>query len=313
MSPIGASAAPRDLTEGAWHDLKHHTIIFVPHVRAKVGKWKLRKWRLSTLQVAFVLGTLAFLTLGGIAATVSYFQSTIDREQLEGLKAENAALLDVNQSFESSIRDLESQVEDYQQRIHKLAIVAGLSELSPTGEAGIGGADPVHAERDLNGDLLELENRLHRMGLGMNVLQQKFDEARLLISTTPAISPVKGLLTSGFGYRSDPFTGRRSFHQGIDIVAPRGKEIMATGDGLVIKAGRSMGLGNAVYISHGFGLVTRYGHMTKILVDAGERVQRGDVIGTVGSTGRATGNHVHYQVHVDGKPTNPLGYILDGP
>jgi murein DD-endopeptidase MepM/ murein hydrolase activator NlpD len=290
--------------------LKQHTIIFVPHVRAKHGKWRLRKWRLSTLQVALILGSLAFLTLGGGVATVSYFNSTIDRDQLVQLKAENAALREVNQGFETSIGELESQVDDYQQRIHKLAIVAGLSELSP--EAGIGGMDPVEIGGGLAEDIVDLEVRLQQMGLGMDLLQRSFDEHRLLISATPAITPAKGLLTSGFGYRRDPFTSRRAFHGGIDIVAPRGKEIRATGDGLVTKAKRSTGLGNLVSISHGLGIVTRYGHMSKINVAAGERVKRGDVIGFVGSTGRSTGNHVHYEVHVDGKAVNPLGYILDG-
>lgn len=295
---------------GPLADLKQHTIIFVPHVRAKHGKWRLRKWRLSTLQVALILGSLAFLTLGGIVATVSYFNSTIDREQLAQLTAENTALKEVNQGFETSIGDLESQVVDYQQRIHKLAIVAGLSELSP--EAGIGGMDPVEIGGGVAEDIVDLEVRLQQMGLGMDLLQQKFDEQRLLISATPAITPAKGLLTSGFGYRRDPFTGRRAFHGGVDIVAPRGKEIHATGDGLVTKAGRSSGLGNVVYISHSLGIVTRYGHMSKINVAAGQQVQRGDVIGFVGSSGRSTGNHVHYEVHVDGKSVNPLGYILDG-
>lgn len=285
--------------------MKQHTIIFVPHARAKF-----RKWRLSTLQATSILGSLAFLTVGGIVATISYFGAAVDRDQLTELRSENAALREVNDGFETSIRELEGTVGDYQERIRKLAIVAGLSELSPP-EAGIGGGDPGHPPDDLGEDLLGIETELYQMGRGMDVLQKKLDEHRLLISTTPAISPVKGLLTSGFGYRADPFTGRRSFHSGIDIVAPRGQEIRATGDGLVTKAGRDLGLGNAVYVSHGFGIVTRYGHMSKINVDSGQRVQRGDVIGYVGSTGRATGNHVHYEVHVDGKANNPLGYILD--
>ncbi len=161
-------------------------------------------------------------------------------------------------------------------------------------------------------DLVGLEVRLQRMGLGMDLLERRFDERRLLISATPAITPAKGLLTSGFGYRRDPFTGRRAFHRGVDIVAPRGHEIHATGDGLVIRAGRLPILGSAVYVSHGLGIVTRYGHLSKIHVTPGERVMRGDVLGFVGSSGRSTGNHVHYEVRVDGEPVDPLGYILDG-
>ncbi len=288
--------------------MKQHTIIFVPHARAKF-----RKWRLSTFQVGLILGTLAIFTIGGIVATVAYFSTSFDRGQLELVRTENTDLRRVNQGFETSIRDLETQVVDYQQRIHKLAIVAGLSELSPSAEAGIGGTDPLEIGIGTGDQLIALEGTLEDMRAGMRLLEHKFDERHLLISAKPAVTPVRGLLTSGFGYRSDPFTSRRAFHRGIDIVAPAGKEVHATGDGIVTRAGRAQGLGNAVFISHGFGFSTRYGHMSRLIAQVGEKVKRGDVIGLVGSSGRATGTHVHYEVHVDGRASNPLGFILDDP
>ena len=287
--------------------LKQHTVIFVPHARAKF-----RKWRLSTLQVGLILGTLAFFTIGGIFAAIAYFNTSFDRGQLEQVKVENSDLRTVNQGFETSIRELERQVADYQQRIHKLAIVAGVTELSPSAEAGIGGTDPYGPEGAMGDQMVALENTLLNMNTGMRLLERKFDERYLLISATPAVAPVRGLLTSGFGYRSDPFTGRRAFHRGVDIVAPAGKEVRATGDGIVTRAGRALDLGNAVFISHGFGFMTRYGHMSRIHAEVGQRVQRGDVVGLVGSSGRATGTHLHYEVHVDGRAVNPRGYILDG-
>ncbi len=287
--------------------LKQHTIIFVPHARAKF-----RKWRLSTFQVGLILGTLAFFTIGGVVATIAYFNTSFDRGQLEQVQVENTDLRAVNQGFETSIRDLEKQVADYQQRIHKLAIVAGLNELSPSAEAGIGGTDPFDDETDTGLQLVALEGSLLEMQSGMNLLERKFDERHLLISAKPAVTPVRGLFTSGFGYRSDPFTARRAFHRGVDIVAPAGKEVYATGDGIVTRAGRSQGLGTAVFISHGFGYSTRYGHMSRAHSPVGQKVKRGDVIGLVGSSGRATGTHVHYEVHVDGRAVNPLGYILSG-
>ncbi len=287
--------------------MKQHTIIFVPHARAKF-----RKWRLSTFQVGLILGTLAFFTIGGIVATIAYFNTSFDRSRLEQVRTENTDLRAVNQGFETSIRDLEKQVADYQQRIHKLAIVAGLSELSPSAEAGIGGTDPFDSDVDTGIQMVALEGTLAEMSAGMQLLEHKFDERHLLISAKPAVTPVRGLFTSGFGYRSDPFTGRRAFHRGIDIVAPAGKEVYATGDGIVTRAGRAQGLGNAVFISHGFGYSTRYGHMSRIISRVGQKVKRGDVIGLVGSSGRATGTHVHYEVHVDGRAANPLGFILGG-
>ncbi len=285
--------------------MKQHTIIFVPHARAKF-----RKWRLSTFQVGLILGGLVLFTAGGIAVTIAYLSTDFDRSRLEQVRLENTDLLAVNQGFEVSIRDLEAQVADYQQRIHKLAIVAGLNELSPSAEAGIGGIDPSDAETGLQRGTLE--ETLEDMQASMSLLERQFDQRQLLISAKPAVTPVRGLFTSGFGYRSDPFTGRRAFHRGIDIVAPAGKEVYATGDGIVTRAGRVQGLGNAVYISHGFGYSTRYGHMSRIHAKLGQKVSRGDVIGLVGSSGRATGTHVHYEVHVDGRATNPLGFILSG-
>lgn len=287
--------------------MKQHTIIFVPHARAKF-----RKWRLSTLQVGLILATLAFFTVGGMFSAAAYFNTSFDRGELDQVRAENASLRSVNQGFESSIRELEDQVNDYQQRIHKLAIVAGLTELSPDTEAGIGGTDPQDTDAGMGDQLTSLEGMLAEMNSGMQLLERKLDERHLRISATPAVTPVRGLLTSGFGYRSDPFTGKRAFHRGIDIVAPAGKEVYATGDGVITRSGRSQGLGKAVFISHGFGMVTRYGHMSKIIAQVGQQVHRGDVIGLVGSSGRATGTHVHYEVYVDGRAVNPLGYVLDG-
>ncbi|MEM9556425.1 MAG: peptidoglycan DD-metalloendopeptidase family protein [Acidobacteriota bacterium] len=283
--------------------MKQHTIIFVPHARAKF-----RKWRVSTSQVVAIALGLATLTAGSLVATALYFGSDFDRQQLERMELENSELRAVNQRFEGSIRELEDQLDDYQQRIHKLAIVAGLEQLSPTGEAGIGGVDPLAGVED---PFESLQIRLAELEMGVEQVQGEFDERHLRLSSMPTKSPVKGLLTSGYGHRRDPFTKRRAFHRGIDIVAPHGREVEAPGDAVVIKAGRVAGYGNVVYLSHGFGITTRYGHLSKILVEPGQRVSRGEPIGQVGSTGRSTGTHLHYEVRVDGNAVNPLGYILD--
>ncbi|MEM9595077.1 MAG: peptidoglycan DD-metalloendopeptidase family protein [Acidobacteriota bacterium] len=303
--------------------MKQHTIIFVPHARAKF-----RKWRVSTFQVCLIAGTLTALTVGGVLAAVLYLDNSFDRSQLGNIQQENADLREVNQRFETSIRDLEGQLKDYQERIHKLAIVAGVAELSPATEPGIGGAHPRNVsvpgdgyeggfgpknleEGGLQGDLKTLRSSLESLGDHMEILQDRFDERHLMMSSTPTIAPAKGIFTSGFGYRRDPFTGGRAFHQGIDIAAPHGHDIYAPGDGIVTKAGRERGYGITVYLSHGYGLTTRYGHLSGVNVEVGQEVRRGDVIGFLGSTGRSTGNHLHYEVRVDGRAVNPLGYILD--
>ncbi|MGZ8354916.1 MAG: M23 family metallopeptidase [Allosphingosinicella sp.] len=127
----------------------------------------------------------------------------------------------------------------------------------------------------------------------------------------PSTEPVRGTsFTSGYGVRSDPFRGRAAMHAGIDLAGPIGTPIYATADALV---GRSEynrgGYGNLVELEHGHGIQTRYGHLSKSMVSAGQRVKRGDVIGLMGSTGRSTGSHLHYEVRIDGKAVNPIPFL----
>lgn len=134
-----------------------------------------------------------------------------------------------------------------------------------------------------------------------------------LLSAVPAIQPVKNEdlkhMASGFGYRSDPFTKARKMHEGMDFTARTGTPIYATGDGVVKNADNSLsGFGNHIEITHGYGYLTLYGHLSKYKVRAGQRVKRGDIIGFVGSTGRSQAPHLHYEVHKNGKVVNPINF-----
>ena len=131
-------------------------------------------------------------------------------------------------------------------------------------------------------------------------------------ASTPSIWPVKGHITSKFGPRVSPFTGKKAFHSGLDIGSPRGREIKAPASGKVVAAAHDTRMGNFIRINHGYGIETTYGHLSKMFVRYGKRVKRGDVIGLVGNTGRfSTGPHLHYQVAVNDKVVNPTQYILD--
>ena len=131
-------------------------------------------------------------------------------------------------------------------------------------------------------------------------------------AATPSIWPVKGHITSKFGPRISPFTGKKAFHSGLDIGSPRGREIKAPASGKVVAAAYDTRMGKFIRINHGYGVETTYGHLSKMLVRYGKRVKRGDVIGLVGSTGKfSTGPHLHYQVAVNDKVVNPTQYILD--
>ena len=134
-----------------------------------------------------------------------------------------------------------------------------------------------------------------------------------LASATPVIWPADGWSSGTYGYRTDPFTGERDFHPAVDISSQKGRPVYATATGRIFAAGRNGAYGNLVEIDHGFGLITRYGHLSEFAVAEGDTVQRGDVIGYVGNSGRSTGYHLHYEVHVDGKAVDPRGYLLDRP
>lgn len=289
-------------------DKSFHTIILVPHARAR-----LRKWRVSNRQIAFLGTFLVVVTLAAAFFTWSYFTRTVDAAEIERLRGENEELRQVNLAFEQNVLQLQQHLADYEDRTMELAIVAGLDptpngETGPGSEAGIGGEDLAAA-----GDLGDLEVRATRLDGVLDQVADRLQERLRWISSTPAITPAPGILTSGFGMRRDPLTRGRAFHAGVDIAASPGAPVKATADGVVTRAGRNGGLGKAVFLSHGFGLSTRYGHLSKLAVEPGQRVTRGDLIGYVGNTGRSTGYHLHYEVHLDGKAVNPMGYLLDRP
>ena len=139
---------------------------------------------------------------------------------------------------------------------------------------------------------------------------QKLDVLEQSVIAIPSLQPVENMrLTSSFGVRSDPFHGTAAMHSGIDIPGPLGTPIYATADGVIGRAGRFGGYGNLITVNHGKGIETRYGHLSKILVESNTRVRRGQLIGLMGSTGRSTGSHLHYEVRVDGKAVNPMPFM----
>lgn len=139
---------------------------------------------------------------------------------------------------------------------------------------------------------------------------QKLDVLEQTVIAIPSMQPVDNVkLTSSFGVRSDPFHGSAAMHAGIDIPGPIGTPIYATADGVIGRAGRFGGYGNLITVNHGKGIETRYGHLSKILVAANTRVRRGQMIGLMGSTGRSTGSHLHYEVRIDGAAVNPMPFM----
>jgi len=192
---------------------------------------------------------------------------------------------------------------------------------STTVHRGQGGDDPLdEAEllsgntaffESLDGRAVDLASGADARAESLEVLLGQLDDKRQHLVSNPSIWPAKGWLTSRYGFRVSPFTGRRQMHSGIDIAAAAGTPIIAPARGRVSFAGRKGALGNALVLDHGFGVKTVYGHTQEILVKTGDTVERGDRIALMGSTGRSTGPHLHYVVEVKGKTRNPLDYIFD--
>jgi hypothetical protein len=186
---------------------------------------------------------------------------------------------------------------------------------------GQGGGSPLSGEDGASATSMffeELDDKAIVLAEGaevragsLEVLLGQLDDKRERLVSMPSIWPSKGWLTSRFGPRVSPFTGRRQKHNGIDIAAADGTPIYAPARGRVIFAGRKGPLGNALVLDHGFGVKTVYGHTKEILVATGDTVERGDKVAAIGSSGRSTGPHLHYVVEVKGKPRNPLDYIFD--
>ena len=195
---------------------------------------------------------------------------------------------------------------------------------TPTGEEAL--PTPARAPRPTlrapnmpgDGRVSLLRREAERLGyvakervLSLKELVDQLEDKHQRLATSPAVWPAQGWLTSRFGTRISPFTGRRQFHAGIDIAGAPGTDVVATARGKVIFAGSKGPLGQTVILDHGYGVRTHYGHNKDVRVSRGDRVERGSVVASLGSTGRSTGPHLHYTVEVKGKAVNPLDYIFD--
>ncbi len=142
-------------------------------------------------------------------------------------------------------------------------------------------------------------------------LYKFLENQKTMLASTPSIWPTRGWISSRFGYRVSPFTNQKEFHKGIDISTRMNTPIIAPADGVVSSIGEDHAMGKKITLNHSYGVKTRYGHLSKVLVKKGQYVKRGEKIALVGKSGRTTGPHLHYEVYLNGLPVNPLRYILN--
>ena len=229
------------------------------------------------------------------------------------------------QKFASEINKLKAQLVTLNNFEDQIRIIANLKHLEEQDSLfGVGGSIPEDLMantdltnrqgaliRDMHEQVAQLEVASVNQKRGFSSLLKALVGQKNLLACTPAIRPTKGWKSSRFGYRISPFTGRREFHKGLDIANQKGTNIVSPADGFVKFSGKKGLMGNILIIDHGHGLVTRYGHISKALKKQGEKVKRGDLIALMGNTGRSTGPHLHYEVHLNGVPVNPEKYILN--
>ena len=247
------------------------------------------------------------------------------------LQANNRALYEENQSFRQATGELTLQIGSLQSAVGQLgerakvdpAAAAAMKALpsAVTNRALGGSPNPTSAARTAVSTALTtpentfgvLRNILDVLESRLRTVSSDVDRWQALSRATPSVWPAFGWLTDRFGNRRDPFTGAPDNHLGLDIDGEKGDPVFATADGLVESAGYTGAYGNLVVLQHDFGMTTRYAHLSRMAVKPGERVTRGTLIGHVGSTGRSSGPHLHYEVWANGRPLNPLKLLTSQP
>jgi murein DD-endopeptidase MepM/ murein hydrolase activator NlpD len=289
-------------------------------------QWDSRKRSLfvplnSSLQNLFliVLGVLSLglLCLVTESSTWAYRELTLQYRQKE-----NASLKHRLTKVLAKQTLVEIELDTLGKLEEKIRALYGMNSHDRTFLAfGVGGrrADLINqpygavvSEQILNSSLknTQLQNKISFTSTSFKQIQEFVRFRHNLWEHTPFVLPAKGNVTSGFGGRIHPVTGQYTIHEGLDIANSRWTPILATADGIVTANAGSGNYGNLVVLDHGNGYVTKYGHMTKVMVEKGQLVKRFDLIGYMGDSGRATGIHLHYEVHRDGSPQNPEKYIL---
>jgi murein DD-endopeptidase MepM/ murein hydrolase activator NlpD len=267
---------------------------------------------------------LAAIVLGGVLSApviVGLGSWNADTAQVAALQDANDTLLQENQSYRAATGELTAQIGSLQTALtelgeqaqldpatklalDKLARVRPLSMGGPTGAEVAAAKSGVSATPERTFGILR--DLLGSLEVRLQSVKTQIETRQAYARATPSIWPLVGTYSSPYGNRKDPFTGLTEFHPGLDISAQPGVPVHATADGTVQSAFFDGNYGNAVLIDHGFGISTRYGHLSRFAVRPGQAVKRNDVIGYVGATGRVTGPHLHYEILVGGSRINPI-------
>lgn len=287
---------------------KRFTILIIPE-----GSHQVRRFALRSTVLKWTLAVSVVLALGLSGLIIDYVLTNLDRDELQRLQVENLSQREELHRLAIKLEDLRQEMVVVAQNDAKVRVMAKLSAPKSDSMAGIGGPsreDALGSEfSDIQRRIDEVRRQIDLRRESQEEIQGILNDQRSLLAAKPSGWPVKGWMTSSFGLRSDPFTGKRKMHEGLDVAARTGTGVYATADGIVSSVRTEPGYGKVVTIDHGYGYRTVYGHNSKYHVKVGQRVRRGDLIAAVGNTGRSTGSHVHYEIRLNGVPVNPRKYI----
>ncbi len=282
------------------------TVMFIPHNEKKIFNFQISKFTISFFFLLFMI----------IMITSSYAvirNAAVKREEQRLLTTYNdirAHLLQFER-YTNSIEELMEEIKPGIQDLYEITSGTDISEDILYGEGDSGGKNEGLVKKMPSEiyTLRGLQNSMEKTTTVLRTVKNFIKERSDVVINTPSMVPNPGHITSLYGWRRDPFGFGRDFHTGIDIASSSGTKIIATAPGIVVSAGWSGGLGNAVRIKHKYGFESVYGHCSAILVSNGAQVRRGDVIALVGNTGHATGNHCHYEIRLGNQHINPYSYM----
>ncbi len=289
---------------------KFYTLLITPATHGKIHKVQLP---LYVVPLVLGLSVVGLFMVAGLAT--SYARMLVKVSNYNTVRSEREALDQQFHLLENKVSRANIKLKSLQTLAAEVAVTYGFGNgrhqrvapdlLSLARQSGdITGTDynaSLYAPSAMK--TVSLDSKAGQLGPG--AFPGMLDDPRAI----PSIWPVRGRITAGFGERMDPFSGEPAFHPGVDIADPIGTDVVATGDGLVIQAEPDAGYGRSILIDHGDGITTRYAHLSRIFVVVGEDVTQGEIIGAIGSTGRSTGPHLHYEVRIHGVPVNPFRFL----
>ncbi|MDZ7860241.1 MAG: M23 family metallopeptidase [Candidatus Krumholzibacteriota bacterium] len=270
----------------------------------------------------FTIVFLLALTVLFVSSGIKYADTARRNSEIADLRSRNLRLKGKLNQYSIRVTALEKRMDKNFEVQNRVRMLAGMDPLSKdVWEAGVGGPNYRGMNRRGNGDGFLSDSSREKLAKLVRKSKLELENYKKITAIlnkekkvrdcTPSIRPLKGgFVSSGFGSRMDPFSGRLCTHEGVDFCARNGTPVKATGDGVVTMAEKNGGFGLVVEINHRIGFETKYAHLSKLLVERGQLVKRGEVIGLVGNTGRSTSSHLHYEVVFRGTNRNPLNYII---